>query len=156
MLWTSNRRIRSSLLAEAVRKKQLESKIKSHMKSFSSVKILLILPVLLANAKEPTRGPEHCKTIHSWFKSDQRIHHQLTVQCLLAVQPPQMEYTLRGLSRNQRSKPRFGGSKTSDILFFFDKLIPTVQPQNIIFYCGENDIAKVNPRGPSKQLENFC
>ena len=51
----------------------------------------------------------------------------------------------------------FGGSKPSDILFFFDKLIPTVQPQNIVFYCGENDIAKgASPEVPANNWKTFC
>ena len=128
------------------------------MKSFSSVKILLILPVLLANAKEPTRSPEQfTKTIHSWFKSDQKNPPPINCTMFigsssirrwstLAEDFPEINVVNRG----------FGGSKTSDILHFFDQLIPTVQPQNIVFYCGENDIAKgASPEVPANNWKTF-
>ena len=36
----------------------------------------------------------------------------------------------------------FGGSEISDQLFFFDRIVPTYKPSVILFYCGDNDIAK--------------
>lgn len=35
----------------------------------------------------------------------------------------------------------FGGSQTSDVLYFMDRIVIPYKPKAIIFYCGENDIA---------------
>ncbi|MCG6158514.1 GDSL-type esterase/lipase family protein [Rubinisphaera margarita] len=35
----------------------------------------------------------------------------------------------------------FGGSQTSDVLHFFDRVIKKYEPRTIVFYCGDNDIA---------------
>ncbi len=35
----------------------------------------------------------------------------------------------------------FGGSQTSDVLYFIDRIVFPYHPATIFFYCGENDIA---------------
>ncbi|WP_456408963.1 GDSL-type esterase/lipase family protein [Caldithrix abyssi] len=35
----------------------------------------------------------------------------------------------------------FGGSHISDVLFYYEKLVKKYQPQTIVFYAGDNDIA---------------
>lgn len=35
----------------------------------------------------------------------------------------------------------FGGSQTSDVLYFMDRIVFPYKPKSIVFYCGENDIA---------------
>ncbi len=35
----------------------------------------------------------------------------------------------------------FGGAQISDILFYFDQVVAPFAPQQIVFYCGDNDIA---------------
>jgi len=39
----------------------------------------------------------------------------------------------------------FGGSHISDVLFYFDRIIPKYQPSVIVFYAGDNDIADGKP-----------
>lgn len=36
----------------------------------------------------------------------------------------------------------FGGSEVSDSLFFFDRVVLPYRPSSIVFYAGDNDIAK--------------
>ena len=35
----------------------------------------------------------------------------------------------------------FGGSETSDLLFYFDRVVAKYHPRQIVFYCGDNDLA---------------
>jgi lysophospholipase L1-like esterase len=35
----------------------------------------------------------------------------------------------------------FGGAQISDVLFYFDQVVAPFAPQQIVFYCGDNDIA---------------
>ncbi|WP_372367863.1 GDSL-type esterase/lipase family protein [Candidatus Uabimicrobium sp. HlEnr_7] len=35
----------------------------------------------------------------------------------------------------------FGGSQTSDVVYFVDRIVTLYKPKAIVFYCGENDIA---------------
>ena len=39
----------------------------------------------------------------------------------------------------------FGGSQTSDVLYFYDRIVPPYHPPLIIFYEGDNDIAAGKP-----------
>ena len=36
----------------------------------------------------------------------------------------------------------FGGSMTSDVNYFIERIVLKYQPSKIVFYCGDNDIAK--------------
>lgn len=47
----------------------------------------------------------------------------------------------------------FGGSQTSDVNYWFDQLVTPWQPQHIVFYCGDNDIAK--NKSPETVLQDF-
>lgn len=47
----------------------------------------------------------------------------------------------------------FGGSMTSDVLYFFDRIIPVYKPKTIVFYCGDNDIAR--KKSPEEVLKDF-
>ncbi|WP_420153771.1 GDSL-type esterase/lipase family protein [Siphonobacter sp.] len=35
----------------------------------------------------------------------------------------------------------FGGSTLTDVVYYYDRLIPKYKPKQIVIYCGENDIA---------------
>ena len=47
----------------------------------------------------------------------------------------------------------FGGSHTSDVLYFFEDLVTVYQPAKIIFYEGDNDLA--SGKLPQKVFEDF-
>ena len=115
-------------------------------------------PALHQSAKEPPPGPERfAKTIDAWARTDR--HDPPPADCTmflgsssirrwntLAEDFPGVQVLNRG----------FGGSKTSDVLHFFDKLIPAVKPARIVFYCGENDIAKgAAPEVPALNWKRF-
>jgi len=46
----------------------------------------------------------------------------------------------------------FGGSKTADQLFFFDKIVPSSSAALVVWYCGSNDIKGKKP--PESVLQN--
>lgn len=56
---------------------------------------------------------------------------------------PDLDVTNRG----------FGGSQTSDVLYHFDKVVKKYEPSKIVFYCGDNDIAK--GKSPQKVICDF-
>ncbi len=56
---------------------------------------------------------------------------------------PDLDVTNRG----------FGGSQTSDVLYHFDKVVKKYEPRKIVFYCGDNDIAK--GKTPQKVICDF-
>jgi len=39
----------------------------------------------------------------------------------------------------------FGGSQTSDVLYYFDRVIARYHPSTIVFYSGDNDLAAGKP-----------
>lgn len=47
----------------------------------------------------------------------------------------------------------FGGSTIPDILAHYKRIVPKYQPSQIVFYCGENDIA--GRHTPQRVLDNF-
>jgi lysophospholipase L1-like esterase len=47
----------------------------------------------------------------------------------------------------------FGGSETSDVIYFFDRVVSVYKPSKIIFYEGDNDIA--NGKTASEVLADF-
>lgn len=47
----------------------------------------------------------------------------------------------------------FGGAQISDVLYFFDKLIPPYKPKKIVFYCGGNDINA--GKSPKEVMRDF-
>ncbi|BBM84790.1 GDSL-type esterase/lipase family protein [Candidatus Uabimicrobium amorphum] len=50
----------------------------------------------------------------------------------------------------------FGGSQTSDVLHFVDRIVTLYKPKAIVFYCGENDIAgKKDISAPVEDFEKF-
>ena len=34
----------------------------------------------------------------------------------------------------------FGGAHLSDVIFFYERLFPNYKPEQIVLYCGENDL----------------
>lgn len=50
-----------------------------------------------------------------------------------------LEKSFPGLNTINRG---FGGSQISDSLHFFDRLVPPCKPSTIVFYAGDNDIAR--------------
>lgn len=50
----------------------------------------------------------------------------------------------------------FGGSQTSDVLHFVDRIVIAYKPKAIVFYCGENDIAgKKDISAPVEDFRKF-
>lgn len=50
----------------------------------------------------------------------------------------------------------FGGSQTSDVLQFLDELVLKHEPNVVVFYCGDNDIAaKKTPARVKKDIHTF-
>ena len=50
----------------------------------------------------------------------------------------------------------FGGSQTSDVLHFVDRIVTAYKPKAIVFYCGENDIAgKKDISAPVEDFKKF-
>ena len=47
----------------------------------------------------------------------------------------------------------FGGSEISDSIYFFDRIVKPYRPRTIVFYAGDNDIAKGKSAG--KVFEDF-
>ncbi len=47
----------------------------------------------------------------------------------------------------------FGGSQTSDVLHFFDRVVKKYEPSKIVFYCGDNDIA--HGKTPKEVVADF-
>ncbi|MBO94092.1 MAG: hypothetical protein CMI32_04225 [Opitutales bacterium] len=47
----------------------------------------------------------------------------------------------------------FGGSHLSDVLHYFETLVPRHKPKVIVLYCGENDLWSGKP--PKQVLEDF-
>lgn len=55
--------------------------------------------------------------------------------------------------KNRIIKRGFGGSQTSDVLYFFDRVVAKYKPSKIVFYCGDNDIAQ--KKTPEQVLQDF-
>jgi len=50
----------------------------------------------------------------------------------------------------------FGGSLTSDQLFFFDQIVPSSRAALVVWYCGSNDLtAKTNPDSILKNTKEW-
>jgi lysophospholipase L1-like esterase len=50
----------------------------------------------------------------------------------------------------------FGGSVTSDQLFYFDQIIPSSRAALVVWYCGSNDVySKQTPEGIVKNTEKW-
>ena len=47
----------------------------------------------------------------------------------------------------------FGGSEISDTLYFFDRIVAPYQPRSIVFYAGDNDIAR--GKSPEQVYRDF-
>jgi len=47
----------------------------------------------------------------------------------------------------------FGGSQTSDVLYYFDRIVKKYEPKTIVFYCGDNDIA--HGKTPKEVVADF-
>lgn len=47
----------------------------------------------------------------------------------------------------------FGGSQTEDCIYFFDRLVTPYQPEVIVFYEGDNDIA--SGKSPERVFKDF-
>lgn len=60
---------------------------------------------------------------------------------------PKADYINRG----------FGGSEISDSIYFFDRLVTKYSPQTVVFYAGDNDIAKgKSPERVAKDFQVFA
>jgi len=50
----------------------------------------------------------------------------------------------------------FGGSKTNDLLYFFDRIVKPYQPKTIVYYAGTNDLASGElPQTIANNVEQF-
>ena len=120
--------------------------------------LLLALPTLVQSAKEPAPGPERfAKTIDAWAQADHRNPPPADCTLFLGSSSIRRWNTLaKDFPGTHTLNRGFGGSKTADVLHFFDKLIPPLKPARIVFYCGENDIAKgAAPEVPYQNWKTF-
>ena len=121
--------------------KQSDIEIKSHMKVSPPLKYYDFAGSSCKCEGTNSRPRTIYQDNSLWFNPTKRTHHQLTVQCLLAVQASADGVHRRGLSRNQRSKPRFRRFKNLwyPVLFHNDPYCSTPKYSLLLW---ENDIAK--------------
>ena len=115
------------------------------MRSIASLSLLLLATVALAESPKPkaVTGPEKWESnIKAFEKADAETPPPANgiefVGSSTMVKWKSLKEDFPGLPVFNRG---FGGSQSSDVLFYFDRVILKYKPKTIVFYAGGNDLA---------------
>ncbi len=121
--------------------------------SFSiSISLLLCLGITDAQEKKPKESKWE-KAISAFEKIDQKSKPDKGSVLFLGSSSIRMWKLKKWFPKKNYLNRGFGGSQISDSIEFFDRVVVPYKPKTIVFYAGDNDIAK--GKTPQKVFMDF-
>ena len=97
----------------------------------------------LAAQEQPQRGPERWETTIAKFEAEDKEHPPAPGGVLFlgssSIRLWNLEQCFPELQALNRG---FGGSTVPEVLHYFDRIVTPYAPKTIVFYSGDNDIAR--------------
>ncbi len=106
------------------------------------ITVFLLGLTLLSSASAQNRFAKWEKSIASFEKADQKNPPPASSILFVGSSSIRMWDLNQFFPDFKKLNRGFGGSTIADSIYFFDRIIKVYQPQSIILYAGDNDIAK--------------
>ncbi|MEC9092152.1 MAG: GDSL-type esterase/lipase family protein [Planctomycetota bacterium] len=116
-----------------------------------SLIVLVVHQGLLGQEKKPSEKWE--KSIQGFEALDQKNPPQQDSVLFLGSSSIRMWKLTKWFPQKPYLNRGFGGSEISDSIYFFDRIVKVYRPRTIVFYAGDNDIAK--GKSAQKVFEDF-
>jgi len=109
--------------------------------------LVFVHTVLLAQNKPPANPDPHRfdKEINAFIMYDQKNSFPENAILFVGSSSIRIWKTHLAFPEFPVINRGFGGAHISDVLFFYDQIVKKYQPQIIVFYAGDNDIAAGKP-----------